>query len=125
MGYLDEARDDIKKLSGSLGGEARFDVRFGVASHSAEKPDFGELIRVVAGGGASQGGAPHVVVVRAVGAISMESGGTVFGQRAGISERALGRTIRTLTDDSSAKAVVLRIDSPGGSALASDCPGAR
>ena len=49
----------------------------------------------------------------------MQGGGT-FGSRSGISERALGRTIRTLTDDASVKAVVLRIDSPGGSALASD-----
>ena len=116
VGYLDEARDDAKKLSGGQG----FDVRFGVASHGTDRPDFAELLRVLAGGNAARGGPPHVVLVRAVGAISMEGGGGLLGGRSGITERALGRTVRTLTDDTSVKAVVLRIDSPGGSALASD-----
>jgi protease-4 len=116
VGYLDEARDDAKKLSGAQ----TFDVRFGVAAHASDRPDIGEIVRLLAGGTAARGGAPHVALVRAVGPISMESGGGPLGQRAGISERGLGRTIRSLTDDSSVKAVVLRIDSPGGSALASD-----
>src|SRR5258708_35372969 len=116
VGYLDEARDDVKKLSGGQS----FDVRFGVAAHASDRPDITELVRVLAGGTAGRGGAPHVALVRAVGAISMESGGGPFGQRAGISERGLGRTIRTLTEDAAVKAGVLRIDSPGGSALASD-----
>jgi protease-4 len=116
VGYLDEAREDSKKLSGGQS----FDVRFGVASHSAEKPDFAELVRALAGGNATRGGPPHVVLVRAVGAISMEGGGGLLGGRSGITERALGRTVRTLTEDASVRAVVLRIDSPGGSALASD-----
>jgi protease-4 len=50
----------------------------------------------------------------------MEAGGGPFGQSSGITERSLGRTVRSLTEDGSVKAVVLRIDSPGGSALASD-----
>jgi protease-4 len=50
----------------------------------------------------------------------MDGSSGLFGQRSGITERRLGRTIRTLTDDATVKAVVLRIDSPGGSALASD-----
>jgi len=116
VGYLDEAREDAKKLSGGRS----FDVRFGVAAHAPERPDFAELVRMLAGGTAGRGGVPHVALVRAIGAITMESGGGPFGQRGGISERGLGRTIRTLTEDSTVKAVVLRIDSPGGSALASD-----
>jgi protease-4 len=116
VGYLDEARDDVKKLSGAQS----FDVRFGVAAHASDRPDLGEIVRVVAGGTAGRGGMPHISVVRAVGAITMDSGGGPFGQRGGITERRLGRTIRTLTDDATVKAVVLRIDSPGGSALASD-----
>jgi protease-4 len=116
VGYLDEARDDVKKLSGGQ----TFDVRFGVASHGTDRPDFAEILRVLAGGNAAHGGPPHVVLVRAVGAISMEGGGGLLGGRSGITERALGRTVRTLTEDASVKAVILRIDSPGGSALASD-----
>jgi protease IV len=116
IGYLDEARDDAKRLSGA----DRFDVRFGLAAHAQEKPDLAELLRILAGGGPSHGGPPHVAVVRAVGAIAMDGGGSILGQRAGITERSLGRIIRVLSDDKSTKAVVLRIDSPGGSALASD-----
>lgn len=116
VGYLDEARDDVKKLSGGQG----FDVRFGVAAHGSDRPDFAEVLRVIAGGNAARGGPPHIVMVRAVGAISMEGGGSLLGGRSGITEHALGRTVRSLTDDASVKAVILRIDSPGGSALASD-----
>jgi len=116
VGYLDEAREDAKKRTGGQG----FDVRFGVSAHAAERPDFSELMRAFLGGTGTHGGPPHVAVVRAAGAISMEAGGGPFGQSAGITERTLGRTVRALTEDSSVRAVVLRIDSPGGSALASD-----
>jgi len=115
VGYLDEARDDAKSRTGGRG----FDVRFGVAAHGSDNVDFGQVLRAFAGG-TGRGGPPHVAVVRAVGAISMEGGGGPFGQGGGITERGLGRIVRTLTEDSSVKAVVLRIDSPGGSALASD-----
>lgn len=116
VGYLDEAREEAKKRTGAQG----FDVRFGVSAHAVERPDLGEVIRALAGGNGSHGGPPHVAVVRASGAITMEAGGGPFGQSSGITERALGRTVRALTEDGSVKAVVLRIDSPGGSALASD-----
>jgi protease-4 len=49
----------------------------------------------------------------------MSSGGGLFDS-GGISEKALSKTLQRLTKDDSVKAVVLRIDSPGGSALASD-----
>jgi protease IV len=116
VGDVEEARRDAKKL----GGADRTDVRFGGSSHSPARPDIGELVHTLAGGKTSWGGSPHVSVLRAVGAIAMDSGGTVLGERAGITERGLGRLITKLADDASAKAIVLRIDSPGGSALASD-----
>jgi protease-4 len=116
VGYLDQARDDVKNRSGAR----EFDVRFGGPSHGPDHPEVTELFRALAGGSVSRGGPSHVALVRAIGAISMESSGSVLGNRAGITERALGRTVRALTEDTSVKAVVLRIDSPGGSALASD-----
>jgi len=116
VGYLDEARDDVKKRTGGDG----FDVRFGTAAHDAERPELGEFLRALTGERGRHGGPAHVAVVRAVGPISMEAGGGPFAQAGGVTERGLGRTVRSLTEDSSVKAVVLRIDSPGGSALASD-----
>jgi protease-4 len=51
----------------------------------------------------------------------MTSGGNgILGGRAGILEKDFDRTVKRLEKDDSVKAVVLRIDSPGGSALASD-----
>jgi protease-4 len=75
-----------------------------------------EVFRSISG--ASHAGEPHISVVRAVGGITM-GGGSPFGG-SGITERDLGRTLNRLIRDDMAKAVVLRIDSPGGSALASD-----
>jgi protease-4 len=49
----------------------------------------------------------------------MESEG-VLGGGDGIAAEPLGKTLKRLREDDAVKAVVLRIDSPGGSALASD-----
>src|SRR5689334_25194834 len=49
----------------------------------------------------------------------MSSGGGVVGD-GGIAADALTKILRKLRDNDSVKAVVIRIDSPGGSALASD-----
>ncbi len=114
VGFESEALVDAKKLakaeqvSASYGSKARGSQGFGVA----------ELVRVIAGdndGGTSR---PHVAVVPAEGAIAMESGGAF--ESGGITARAMSKTLRRLKKDESVKAVVLRIDSPGGSALASD-----
>ena len=69
--------------------------------------------------GDSLGAAP-VALVEATGAISMEGGGVLGGGGDGIIERRLVRSLSRLEHDDDVKAVVLRIDSPGGSALASD-----
>ncbi len=61
---------------------------------------------------------PHVAVLPASGAIALRSGGVFGGD--GISSESLSKVVRRLRESESVKAVVLRIDSPGGSALASD-----
>ncbi len=114
-GDANEARKDAKKLAEV----DTVEVRFGHAARAASGPQFGKVLHSLAGGGTNFGGAPHVSVVRATGAISMDSSGGMTDS-SGVSERALGRVVRKLADDASARAVVLRIDSPGGSALASD-----
>jgi len=90
-------------------------VYFG-GSESPE-PSLVELVRILSG--TSSRATPHVVVIRATGAITM-AGGSIVGGSDGIVARSLIRLLRRLADDDAAKAVVLRIDSPGGSALASD-----
>jgi protease IV len=110
VGYADEARSEAKRKAGA----ERSTVIFG-----GRKTEGGasQLLRGLAGGDATT--RPHVAVVRAVGAITMGGGG-LLGGGDGITERGLGKMLNDLREDDAVKAVVLRIDSPGGSALASD-----
>ncbi len=113
IGYIDEARDAAKKAAGAV----REDVRFGAGAGSGKGDDLGDILKLIAGEGS--GSAP-VALVRATGSIAMTGGGGLFGGSGGITEKELGRVIARLEKDEDVKAVVLRIDSPGGSALASD-----
>jgi protease-4 len=61
-----------------------------------------------------------VVVLTTSGGISMRSDSPFGGGGDGIAAEPLSKTLRRLREDDDVKAVVLRIDSPGGSALASD-----
>ena len=77
-----------------------------------------EIVRIIAGTEEHAGGRPHIAVLAEEGSISMEAGG-IFDS-GGITASAMIKTVRRLKKDDSVKAVVLRVDSPGGSALASD-----
>lgn len=116
VGYLEEARDDAKKLASVQYVSKRFG---GPERAPPVASGILDIFRSISG--ASHAGTPHVTVVSATGSISMgESDGFPIGGGGGISERDLGRVITRVTNDESTKVVVLRIDSPGGSALASD-----
>ena len=113
VGYFDEALAEVKKQSGAV----RERVVFGSA---AEEDDgsLDELVRALTGETSTNG---PIALVRATGSISMTAGGNgILGGRGGIVEKDFDRTIVKLAQDEDVKAVVLRIDSPGGSALASD-----
>ncbi len=113
VGYADDARDEARKAAGAV----RDEIRFGRGSTTGADGDLEDLMRALAGDGRS---AP-IALVKATGSISMGSSeGSVLGGSEGISEHALARVLARLEADDSVRAVVLRIDSPGGSALASD-----
>jgi protease IV len=63
---------------------------------------------------------PHIAVVYALGNIVDGDGGGVLGARQQIASRTLVGALRAMSADDSVKAVVLRIDSGGGSAQASE-----
>jgi protease-4 len=116
IGYSEDAREDIKKLSHS----DQFVARFG-STEDAPGASRGlvDILRAISGAG--KGGAPHVAVLRASGAIGMSGPSPLsIGSSDAITEKELGKQLSDLQADASVKAVVLRIDSPGGSALASD-----
>jgi protease-4 len=111
LAYADDARDEARKAVNA----SRDDVRFGARSEKAD--DLSEIFRAV---GVSDSATAAIAVVRAEGAISSGGADGPFDSGGGIRERELARLIARLEKSESTKAVVLRIDSPGGSALASD-----
>jgi protease-4 len=113
VGYPDDAREDAKKLANA----ERFVTRFGGDSSTPAR-GIVSMLRTISG--SSHGGSPHVAIVAATGPITMSSSTSLLGGNEGITEHELGRVVARLTKDRAVKAVVLRIDSPGGSALASD-----
>jgi protease-4 len=114
VGYFDEARDALERETSAV----RSEVRLGGGAPAGGGDDLSEALRAIAGD--SLGAAP-LSLVRAGGAISMEGGGGLLSaESGGIVERRMMRTLVRLEHDDDVKAVVLRIDSPGGSALASD-----
>jgi protease-4 len=114
VGFESDALIEAKKLAKA----ERVSTSYGPRAQGKQGFDVAELVRVIAGSNESSTSRPHVAVIPAEGAIAMESGGAF--ESGGITARAMGKTIRRVKNDDSVKAVVLRIDSPGGSALASD-----
>jgi protease-4 len=114
LGYEAEALADAQKIAQANATQAVFGPKSGASGGS----DFAEIVRVLAGGDDGVGDRPHVAVVPAQGAIAVQSGGPF--ESGGITSKALVKTLRRLANDGAAKAVVIRIDSPGGSPLASD-----
>lgn len=113
VGFPDEALEEAKKKSKveeSL-------VAFGPGAASSRGIGVAEIIRILSGADRRSGGRPRIAVVPAEGSITMSAEGLMGG---GITARSTVRTLARLRNDDSVKAVVLRMDSPGGSPLASD-----
>jgi protease-4 len=111
VGYEDDARKDAE----SRGHASQTALAFG--RRRSTGGGLAEVLRLVAGGDSGTR-RPHISVIVAEGSIAMGAGGLLSDS--GISAKSMQRIIKKLTSDDSVKAVVLRIDSPGGSALASD-----
>jgi protease-4 len=111
IGYEDDARDAAKAAVSAV----REVGYYGAPSRGASGPDLDDVLKVFAGDDSTT---PQVMVLRAVGSIGMGGGG-ILGDE-GIGEKSFARRIKHVTEDDAVRAVVLRIDSPGGSALASD-----
>ena len=102
LAYPDEFRAGLDKLGDG----------------DAEKVDFLDYARRSAG---RLPGGKRVAILFAQGAIVRGGGGSdPFGSENVLGSADMARELRDLADDDSVVAVVLRIDSPGGSALASD-----
>lgn len=115
VGFEDEALSSAHKRAGV----AKDETVFGGGSQEDGESPLAELVRLLATAGDKGSGRDRVAVVPAVGAITME-GSSGFGGDSGITAGSLTRTLRRLREDAAVRAIVLRLDSPGGSPLASD-----
>ncbi|MEM9487504.1 MAG: signal peptide peptidase SppA [Myxococcota bacterium] len=86
----------------------------------SEVPDTGRMMRFLGMLPRSRPGHDRVALVYALGDIISGAGSGSLGAREEIAARTLSAALTTLAGDDSVKAVVLRIDSGGGSALASE-----
>lgn len=114
VGYESDALADVKHRAKS----DAMEVAYGPRAGSGPALDVAEIVRVLAGGDDGDSNRPHVVVVPAQGAISTQAGGAFSSD--GITSNAMVKTLRKLGKNDAVKAIVIRIDSPGGSPLASD-----
>ena len=115
VGYVSDARDEAKKRAAV----DKVETSFGQSAKRTAADEVAQLIRYVAGSTPSEERKAHIAVLTASGGISMQPGNSLGGGD-GIAAEPLSKTLRRLRDNDAVKAVVLRIDSPGGSALASD-----
>lgn len=112
IGFEYEARQKLAELTGTS-------VEDSASANGGDEADaspVGALLDLLMGGDDVRG--PRIAVLPAVGAITYE-GGSGFGGDGVVATRFI-QQVRQLRRDPDVKAVVLRIDSPGGSALGSD-----
>jgi len=79
-----------------------------------------DAYRQVSAGSVGPNGDRRLAIIYAVGAIASGRGGFDFTGGEVLGSETLAMSIRSARDDDSIRAIVLRIDSPGGSAIASD-----
>ncbi len=99
LGYNDELYADLTKKTG-LDKMNKVEIR----TYFRAEPGQGDRIAVLVGEGDIVQGDPS----------------NSLGSESEIADRAFGRLIRQVKDDSSVKGVIIRVNSPGGDSLASD-----
>ncbi len=110
------AREKAKAAAGG----APIDVVFGPGAEGGQRLGVLDVLRQLGQRGGDAPTRPHVRLLRLNGEIVLGGESGLLGGPAGIVARKLVDRAHALAKDDSVKAVVLRIDSPGGSALGSD-----
>lgn len=112
IGFESEARQRLAERAGAHVDDSASASR----GDNQDRSPVGFLMDLLLGGGEARG--DRIAVLPAVGAIAYD-GGSVLGDDGIVSTRFI-QQVNKLRKDPGVKAVVLRIDSPGGSALGSD-----
>ena len=116
VAYRDEIIDELKKRTGRKHSKESF-KQITLADYSREAKDMGDSVKAVAAtNGKSSGRGGKIAVVYAEGSI-VDGEGDESDQ---IGATRFARELRQLRQDDDVKALVLRVNSPGGSASASE-----
>lgn len=115
VGFEDQALDAAMKL----GGTDKEKIAYGYGKAAAQESPAAGLLRLLLGSGERARTKDRIAIVPALGSITMSAGGP-FGGGDGITAAAMTKTLERLREDDSVRAIVMRMDSPGGSPLASD-----
>lgn len=113
---LSERHDDQRVVFVRNYGKKKVDTDF------SGPAGFFKLMGMIAGGGKSSGGSGDLVaIVYAVGPIMTgESEVSPFGESSSVGSTTVVKALREAAGNDRVKAIVLRVNSPGGSAVASD-----
>lgn len=124
LGLIDELAYEDQLVELVSAGDMSLDIRIREDYRKKQvntELDLFSLMELFAGGGAKTGSTrPRIAVLRLEGPIVSGGEGMSFLSEAGISSDKIVPLIHKLSEDNNVKAIVLRVDSPGGSALASD-----
>ena len=104
--FRDQVRGELPWTEGKIGSDI--------------KDSLGQLNTLLGLTPPKRSSAPHIALVYAVGSVVDGPGRGTIGARDEIASRPLASALRILGDDEAVKAIVLRVNSPGGSALASE-----
>jgi protease IV len=118
LAYPDQLEPALKKLLGS--DEVKVVKNYG--KDDKKEPDnvFAMLNQLMAPRKPKPSKNPKIAVIYATGAIVTGKGGASLLGGQTVGSTTMVEAIRQADDDETVKAIVLRVDSPGGSALASD-----
>src|SRR5262249_15916880 len=123
VAYADTFQDDLKKVLDAK--EVTVVKNYGQAK--SEEIDLGSLTGILklmsamsGPKGPASSSKPKVAVIYAVGPINTGKGGLSLLGLQSVGSDTIIEAIRQAEEDKTVKAIVLRVDSPGGSALASD-----
>ena len=124
IAYEDELSDRLKEQLKA--DEVVLDRQYGKKKLDTDFSGFGgfmklmEIMMGVEPASASSKG-PRIALIYAVGPIMTgESAGSAFSDESSVGSDTIIKALRQVEKDAKVKAIVLRVDSPGGSALASD-----
>jgi len=115
--YFDAVEEEIKKELKA--DSVKVTMNYGKTKRSDEDP-LTALMKLMSPPKKSSSKKPKIAVIYAVGGIvSGKGGGGMFGGNS-VGSTTMVEAIQQANKDDTVKAIVLRVDSPGGSALASD-----